>query len=200
MQTESIKGPANLFYYNINRLMEEHGYIQSEFADAIGRPRSSVNVYVNGKRFPGPEVLQEFADFFGVSPAEFFKTPQELAAVNPSTNIIGYTSNVSGLLDSIQRCVQGHGSAPFLISVGSEDFQPYASNGDILECVYKKNVEEGNMVLLLKDKSLYMGRLYRHGNVYLLLSEAKSTAPVTLTEAEFKSSLIAIVLSCKHKF
>ena len=206
MQTESIKGASNLFYYNINRLMREHGYSQSEFADAIGRPRSSINIYVNGKRFPGPEVLQEFADFFRVSPAELFKSPEELAndakrSVGTWKNhMLGYTSDPDATIQAITEFVKKNGAASFCLTVNSDAFQPYASRGDVLQCNFAQNVAEGKMVLVLREHAFVMGRIYPSGNQYILLSESKVAAPMILTEKELKNSLVAVVVSCNHTF
>lgn len=78
MQTESMKSVADIFRYNLERLMEENGYTQTSLSEEMGVSMSTINMYVNQKRFPGPENIQRYAEFFRVSPSEFFKTPAEL--------------------------------------------------------------------------------------------------------------------------
>lgn len=206
MTTESIKGPLNLFYYNLNRLMHERGYSQFELADAMGRPRSSINLYANGKRFPGSDILQEFAEFFGVSPSDFLKTPEEIAASQQralqdhKATMVGNTSDVQTALDGIEKFIKENGSSSFLLSVSSDAFYPYAVRGDVLQCTFAKHVSEGKMVLAVKSNAFFMGRIFPTESGYIIVSECKPSTSIVFKEKEWESTVVATVVACKHTF
>lgn len=50
----------------LRSLRKEHGLSQSDMSEVIGKSKSSVNMYERGEREPGIEILEAYADYFGV--------------------------------------------------------------------------------------------------------------------------------------
>lgn len=206
MQTESMKSVSDIFYYNLNRLMEEHGYNQIEFSEAIGISPATINLYANGKRFPGPENIQRLSDFFKVPPSDLFKTPAELikernhAISSGESLVVGNTSNVSALILGIKEYVANGHQSGFSIDVTSEIFYPYASRGDVVFCRTPNAVVEGQMVLVEQAGSILMGRVYENKQGYLLVSEKNASFPLVINKKNNYSDILAVVVSCKHTF
>lgn len=206
MHTESMKSAADIFYYNFNRLLQERGYSQTDFSDASGIAPSTVSLYATGKRTPGAESLQRLAEFFKVSAADFYKTPAELlkernaAIASGEPRRIGNTSKPYELQKAVDGLVKEGFCAQFSLNVTTDDFHPYAVDGDELCCMLPFLVSDGQMVLLRKNGALLMGRVYDDANGYLFVSEKRSTFPVAISAKDKNTSILAVVLYCKHPF
>lgn len=206
MHTESMKSVADIFYYNFNRLLQERGYSQTEFSDASGIAPATVSLYANGKRVPGAESLQRLAEFFKVSAADFYKTPAEIwkerntALSSGEPRRIGNTSDPSELQKAVDGLVKEGFCAHFSLNVTTDDCQPYAIKGDELCCTLPLSVADGQMVLLVKNGALLMGRIYDNVKGYLFVSEKRASFPIVIDAKDKSISILAVVLSCKHPF
>lgn len=206
MQTESMKNVADIFCYNLERLMEENGYTQTTLAEEMGISMSSINMYVNKKRFPGPENIQRYADFFRVSPAEFFKTPEELlrdrqgtwASQNKKT--IAFSGNVTSFVDEVMKYAFDAKTKEFYVHVLTDTLAPCASKDDILECELARNFRNGQMVLLVVDGALEMGKAYLNTDGYIIIPERNPASPLLISRIDAMQSVIAVVIARKHIF
>lgn len=207
MHSNQKMAPDDLFYYNFHRLMDEQGLSGSRLADQMGTTRSSISVYSTGKRFPGPEKLREFSDFFHVPVSDFFKTPEELKlervlpSSKSSSSLVGNTISASELADQIHKHIQSGASKTFYISVSSDKLSPYAAKDDLLECTVPSSISDGRMVLVAQESKLAMYRSYRSGSGYMLISEKNATSPLHVFPGDNSGvQILAVVISCKHTF
>lgn len=206
MQTESIKTPQDLFYYNLNRLMEERGYTVTTLAEAMNVTKASISDYKNGKRFPSSPKLQEFADFFRISPAQLIMSPEELFRYtykpepqsSPKRMYDDYSA--AQLQASLDSFTGKERHEPFQLNVCTSALSPVAVSGDVLECVVPSTPPDGQMVLLNMQGDLRIGRAYRSGTSFLFIPASKESAPVQLSLNDPRMHILAVVLSRKHTF
>ena len=67
-------------------LRTEKKMSQQELADALGIPKSSINMYERGERQPNFEVLETIADFFNVDIDYLLgRTTKTTKIINPNT-------------------------------------------------------------------------------------------------------------------
>lgn len=166
-----------LLAYNLNRLARERNLTQREIAAAVGMVPSSLNLYFLGKRFPNPNSLAELANYFDVSIACLFKTPQEIERDSnaPSSSeptkagsIIGTTLEAPALENAIAKRKRNKLSGVFYVVVSSKEFAPYASVGEQLECTLDEHVQPGCTVLARNGRTLglYRAEQKNDGLVY----------------------------------
>ena len=110
--------------------------------------------YKNGKRFPSSPKLQEFADFFRISPAQLIMSPEELfrytSKPEPKSSPKRMYDDYSAaqLQTSLDSFTGNERHEPFQLNVCTSALSPVAVSGDVLECVVPSNPPDGQMVLL----------------------------------------------------
>ena len=57
-----------VFGKNLSRVRKEHQLTQAELAKEVGISRSSISYYESWSLNPTLDIVQKFADFFGISP------------------------------------------------------------------------------------------------------------------------------------
>lgn len=74
-----------VFAKNLKRYIEEKGILQKELADIIGVSSTSVNDWVNGKKFPRIDKIEMLAEYFGILKSDLIEDksmkekPEEMA-------------------------------------------------------------------------------------------------------------------------
>lgn len=206
MQTESMKSVADIFRYNLERLMEENGYTQTSLSEEMGVSMSTINMYVNQKRFPGPENIQRYAEFFRVSPSEFFKTPEEVlrdqqgAWSSHSKKTIVFAGDVTAFAEEVMKYAVDAKTKGFHVHVLTDSLLPCASKEDILECELARNFHNGQMVLLVLNGALEMGKAYLNTDGYIIIPERNPSSPIIMPRQDAVQSILAVVLARKHVF
>lgn len=79
-----------VFAKNLKRYIEEKGILQKELADIIGVSSTSVNDWVNGKKFPRIDKIEMLAEYFGILKSDLIEDksvkeqPEEMALLAAS--------------------------------------------------------------------------------------------------------------------
>lgn len=79
-----------VFAKNLKRYIEEKGILQKELADIVGVSSTSVNDWVNGKKFPRIDKIEMLADYFGILKSDLIEDksmkdqPEEMALLAAS--------------------------------------------------------------------------------------------------------------------
>lgn len=71
-----ISDAYKTFGARLRQALEEHGYTQSHFATVIGMSMDSLNCYVNGRRYPGYQVVLRFIEYLPGIDVTWFVTGQ----------------------------------------------------------------------------------------------------------------------------
>jgi len=64
-----------IFSENLQRLMQKHGYRQSDIAELLGVSRATVSYYCQGKQVPRVDKIEALAAHFGLSYTELMERP-----------------------------------------------------------------------------------------------------------------------------
>lgn len=208
MKEVSMRNPADLFQYNLQRLREERGYDSGkDLAKAMGVAESSVSKYANGSHFPRPDNMQLFADFFRVPVSELFKTPAELEdekrvlyGNHSLSRTLADTNDPLVVAAAIEEYIINGGIRTFFIRVSNEALAPYAHSGDQLECRIPGADIDGQMVIVKDKYRLVMGRAYRQANGYMLIPGQDGSLPISITANDENTIVLAVVLSRKHHY
>lgn len=62
---------VNIFGDNLRDILQEYGYTQREFADAVGVTESTISRYINKERMPSVKVLINMSMELGIDLEEF---------------------------------------------------------------------------------------------------------------------------------
>ena len=79
-----------VFAKNLKRYIEERGILQKDLADVVGVSSTSVNDWVNGKKFPRIDKIEMLADYFGILKSDLIEDkrmreePEEMAILAAS--------------------------------------------------------------------------------------------------------------------
>lgn len=201
--------PNALFQYNLLRLIDENQYTTCSFADDIGFARSAVSLYMNGKRFPSPEILQRFSDFFCVPVSYFFKSPQEhqkdLQATVQFDSGTVFTLNdattADNLVYTLDQYAKSDKSKHFHFLLATDRLNPYAFKNDVLHCsLPSDNLPDGSLILLAKGSILALYRAYHQKRGYLLISEKTPSVPLYLSQEDTDIRILAVVHERTHSF
>ncbi len=93
------------YLLNINNLLEQKKVNKEKFCYEIGLKKQTFYNYLNKKTKMPVEVLIDIASYFNVSVGYFFG--ESGANVNGSKNIVGNGNNISVVLDSKQKEIEG---------------------------------------------------------------------------------------------
>lgn len=74
---------SDLFRENLKALRNEKKLTQKSLSERLGFESNVVETYEGGRRFPEPEVIDQLAKEFKVSPSYFFLKPGEIPEPTP---------------------------------------------------------------------------------------------------------------------
>lgn len=60
----------------LRQALEDHGYTQKRFSETIAMSLDTLNCYVNGRRYPGYQVILRFIEFLPGVDVTWFVTGQ----------------------------------------------------------------------------------------------------------------------------
>lgn len=69
-----MSNAANSFKINVSTLLNRAGWSQSELARRMKMAQSAVNRYLRGENIPGIDVVERFAEVFGVTVSELLSS------------------------------------------------------------------------------------------------------------------------------
>lgn len=205
MTMVSINTPQDLFTYNFLRLMEERGYTQSSLADAMDIAAPSVSNYMNGKRYPGSDKLQEFCTFFNVPAAEFFKTPADLMQdANKGKTELALTLSpglsAEAVADRLSKFAIKGKNKIFSIRIADASMAPTLQHGDLVTCSFPSASDlDGKMVLVKNGSAIQVGRIYKTGDRYMFLV-AGAIEPVYIDRHDPSKQVLVVLLSMERVY
>ena len=79
-----------VFARNLKRYIDEKGILQKELADIVGVSTTSINDWVNGKKYPRIDKIEIMANYFGILKSDLIEDkrmkdqPEEMAILAAS--------------------------------------------------------------------------------------------------------------------
>ena len=195
-----------IFSYNFRRLLAQSNMSQREFIYAMGNAnKTSVSQWFNGTRTPTDSCKERIAALFNVPLSELFLSPEyiESREIDPhmTVTVLGTTNNVPDFLCRVKRFCVSRPLQPFGLQVIGNCLEPYACDGDIVECKAVKGIPNKTLVLLSLNDKLSVAVLSRAENSNVFVLSPKKGSPVIVHNSpdELENAGVVCVLSSLHR-
>lgn len=195
-----------IFSYNFRRLLAQSNMSQREFILAMGNiNKTSVSQWFNGTRTPTDAFKEKIADLFNVPLSELFLSPDyvESREIDPhlTVTVLGETTNVPDFLLRVRKFCASHPLRIFGLQVRGNALEPYASDGDIVECKAIKGISNRSLVLVCSKDKLSVATLSRAENSDVLVLTPKKSSPLLVQNSaqELENAGVVCALYALHR-
>lgn len=181
---------------NIKSLLQRKGKSQTDMAQELDIPETTVSSWLTGKKYPRLDKMQKMADYFNV-PRSMLTEPQaptNIVPISPQTvpvPILGTIAcgdpimaeeNFKGYMyESPDRLPKGN---IFYIEAKGSSMEPTIPNGAYVLIREQPEVEYGDIaaVLVNGDTEATLKRVKKQGEIIMLMPDNPAHKPIIVTK------------------
>lgn len=180
----------------LKELRKLEGWTQTEVAKKIGVSKQTYSHYENENRQPSLKTIRSLASVYGVDLDQVFgdeiREDQSVYDIKSLIKIpiVGQVScgkkelafeDIEGY-EEIPTSWLGDGEYFFLRAKGDSMIGARITHGDLLLIKKQKEIEDGEIAVVMVDEEAVLKRIYKSNNTIILQSENVHYPPIVITE------------------
>ena len=193
---------AKLIGFNITNRLIARNKTQQDLADYLGASKSTVSMWVNGKRTPWMVTIDQICKYFDCTREDLLRDNRE-AYYKHSISIPVYARVAAGIpLEAVEDIIDREeiperwerAGTYFGVRVKGDSMAPRIENGDVVIVRKQEDADDGDIVIaLVNGNDAVCKRLRKYDGSIALVSNNPAYSPMYFTLADTQDIPVRII-------
>ena len=193
---------AKLIGFNITNRLIAKNKTQQDLADYLGASKSTVSMWVNGKRTPLMATIDQICKYFGCTREDLLRDNRE-SYYKHSISIPVYARVAAGIpLEAVEDIIDREeiperweqAGTYFGVRVKGDSMAPRIENGDVVIVRKQSDADDGDIVIaLVNGNDAVCKKLRKYADSIALVSNNAAYSPMYFTLADTQDIPVRII-------
>ena len=193
---------AKLIGFNITNRLIAKNKTQQDLADYLGASKSTVSMWVNGKRTPLMATIDQICKYFNCTREDLLRDNRE-SYYKHSISIPVYARVAAGIpLEAVEDIIDREeiperweqAGTYFGVRVKGDSMAPRIENGDVVIVRKQEDADDGDIVIaLVNGNDAVCKRLRKYADSIALVSNNAAYSPMYFTLADTQDIPVRII-------